>query len=106
MWPVLRELLRELFKLGLGAAGQWAQEWRDTCIQALERERQRLFEGLALLCLGLVLFTLGLTGLLLLGWWALPADWRLPVMATVMFALTALGWAVLGLARRRWVPSG
>jgi uncharacterized membrane protein YqjE len=104
VWPLLRDVLRELLQLGLCAAGQQAQAWRDACVQALVRERQRLFEGLALLCLGLVLFTLGLAGLLLVLWWVLPEPARLVAMGVLTATLMMLGLAVLGLAWRRWQP--
>ena len=104
MWPLLRDILRELFQLVLCAAGQQAQAWREACVQALVRERQRLLEGLALLCLGLVLFTLGLAGLLLVLWQVLPEPTRLLAMGVLMTSLMLLGLLVLSLAWRSWQP--
>ena len=101
MWPLLQELLRELFRLSMALGLERVEQWRSTCVLALERERQRLFEVLALLCLGLLLLAVGLSGLLWLAWWSLPEAWRLPLMGSVLLLLTAAGMAVLGLARRR-----
>ena len=102
MWPLLRDLLRELFQLGLALGFERVDQWRGECLAVLARERQRLFEGLALMCLGLLLFTLGLAGLLVVAWWAMPEIWRLPVMAGLLLLLTGGGVAVLSMARRRW----
>ena len=102
MWPLLRELLRELFRLGVALGLDRVDQWRSECLAALGRERQRLFEVLALMCLGLMLFTLGLAGLLVVVWWAMPDAWRLPVMAGLLMALAGAGLAVLSMARRRW----
>ncbi len=101
MWPVLQELLRELFRLALAMGLDRVDQWRSACALALARERQRLFEVLALLCLGLLMLAVGLTGLLWLAWWAMPEAWRLPLMAAVLVLLSAAGLAVLGMARRR-----
>ena len=102
MWALLHELLRELWRLAVALGLDRVDQWRAECLAALARERQRLFEVLALLCLGLMLFTLGLAGLLLLAWWAMPDAWRLPVMAAVLLLLAGGGLTVLSMARRRW----
>lgn len=102
MWPLLRDLLRELFQLGVALGFERVDQWRGECLAALARERQRLFEVLALMCLGLLLFTLGLAGLLAVAWWAMPDAWRLPVMAGLLMLLATGGLAVLSMARRRW----
>ena len=101
MWPLLRDLLRELFQLGVALGLNRVDQWRGECLAALARERQRLFEVLALMCLGLMLFTLGLAGLLALAWWAMPDAWRLPVMAALLMGMAGGGWGVLAMARRR-----
>lgn len=101
MWPELRALLRELFRLAVGLGLDRVEAWRNTCLEALARERQRLFEVLALLCLGLTLLALGLGGLLLLAWWSMPEAWRVPVMALALLLLTATGLGALQRARRR-----
>lgn len=102
MWPLLRDLLRELFPLAVALSLDRLEQWRGSCMVALARERQRLFEVLALLCLGLMLFALGLGGLLLLAWWAMPDAWRLPAMAVALLGLAMAGLSVLWAARRRW----
>ncbi len=101
MWPLLQDLLRELLRLAIALGLERVEAWRSACLQALERERQRLFEALALMCLGLTLLALGLGGLLLLSWWALPQAWRVPVMVAALLLITAAGLGVLQAARRR-----
>lgn len=101
MWPLLHELVRDLFRLALAMGLERVDQWRSACIQALAQERRRLFEVLTLLCLGLMLCALGLSGLLLLAWWVMPEPWRVPMMAALLLLLTTAGAAVLGLARRR-----
>lgn len=106
MGPLLRELLRELVHQCLCAAGQGLEQWCTRGLQRLALERQRLFEGLLLLCLGLVLLSAGLAGLLFLAWWALPSEVRLPVMTGLLMALVVLGLAILAWAWRRWAAPG
>ena len=102
MWALVHDLLRELFRLGMALGLERVEQWRADCAAALARERQRLFEVLALLCLGLMLFALGLAGLLLLAWWAMPLAWRLPAMGALLLLLAVSGALVLAMARRRW----
>lgn len=102
MWALVHELLRELLRLGMALGLERVEQWRADCTAAIARERQRLFEVLALLCVGLMLCALGLAGLLLLAWWAMPAPWRLPVMGAVLLFLAAGGGLVLATAHRRW----
>ena len=101
MWPVLQELLRELLRLAMAVGLERVEQWRSACTLVLERERQRLFEALALLCLGLLMLAVGLSGLLWLAWWALPEPWRLPLMGVLLLLLSVAGLSVLSLARRR-----
>lgn len=101
MWPLLQEVLRELLRVALALGTDQAEQWRSRCLSALARERQRLFEVLALLCLGLVLLAIGLSGLLWLTWWALPDAWRLPLMGVLLGLLSATGLWLLAWAMRR-----
>ena len=101
MWPLLRDLLAEVFRLVVALGSERVDHGRAACEQALVRERRRLFEALALLCLGLLLLAIGLLGLILLAWWALPPSGRLPVMGVLMLLLVAAGALLLDRARRR-----
>lgn len=76
-------------------------QWKAACEQVLARERQRLFEALALLCLGLMLLALGLCGLLLLAWWSLPEASRGLIMGLLLGTFVTLGLLLLEQARRR-----
>lgn len=101
MWPLLRQWAREALRLLLALGWEQLESLRHDWRQALARERQRAFELLALLCLGLLCCSLAAAGMLLLVWWALPEHWRLPVMALLLAALGVVGLGVLAAARRR-----
>ena len=101
MWSLLREVLLEAWRLAVALGLERVDQWKAACEQVLARERQRLFEALALLCLGLMLLALGLCGLLVLAWWALPDTSRGLVMGLLLAAFVTLGLLLLEQARRR-----
>jgi len=98
-------LLETVLQLVLDVARGWANErWarcREVAIQAAQRELQRVFDGLLLLGLGLILSALSLTGLAMLLWSVLPEPMRAGVMAAVLLVLGALGAGLLQAARGR-----
>lgn len=101
MWRTLRTLAGELLRIGQDWGHQRWQAWQLQCRQALARERQRLFEALALLCLGLLACAIGLGGLLVLAWLVLPPEARVPVLAAALVILSAGGLALVWAARQR-----
>lgn len=97
----MAELLLELARLARIWGFQRLQQWRTQALTALARERRRAFDAVVLLGLGLVLCTVGLCGLLLVAWWALPEPARVPAMAALLMLVIVFGAALLLLARRR-----
>lgn len=90
----------------LGALAAWLQtviaRRLEPLLRAFEQERQRLFDVLALLGLGLMLLAISVCCALAMLWWSLSESARWAVMMWAVSLLGLLGLALLLWARARW----